>query len=69
MTHYHIRWSGKALLDWEHFSTPQEAKASAKQLVRLGETYAIEKHGERCPRCQAATNLRSMDGSFAEASA
>jgi hypothetical protein len=25
MTHYHIRWSGQALLDWQCFSTPEEA--------------------------------------------
>jgi hypothetical protein len=36
MTHYHIRWSGKVLLDWQCFSTPEEAKASARQLVRQG---------------------------------
>jgi hypothetical protein len=69
MTHYHIRWSGKALLDWERFNTPAEAEASAKQLLRHGETYTIEEHNDACPRCQAAMNLRSMHGSFTEASA
>jgi hypothetical protein len=69
MTHYHIRWSGKVLLDWQRFSTPEEAKASARQLVRLGETYAIEEHDETCPRCQAVMNLESMHSSFSEASA
>ncbi len=69
MTHYHIRWSGKALLDWQRFSTPEEAKESARQLVRQGETYIIEQHDETCPRCQAAMNVKSMHGSFNEASA
>ena len=69
MTHYHIRWSGKALLDWQRFSTPEEAKASARQLVRQGETYIIEEHDEACPRCEAAMNVKSMHGSFNEASA
>jgi hypothetical protein len=69
MTHYHIRWSGKALLDWQCFSTPEEAKASARQLVRQGETYTIEEHDEACPRCEAAMNVKSMHGSFNEASA
>jgi hypothetical protein len=48
MTHYHIRWSGKALLDWQRFSTPEEAKASARKLVRQGETYTIEEYDESC---------------------
>jgi hypothetical protein len=69
MTHYHIRWSGQALLDWQCFSTPEEAKASARQLVRQGETYSIEEHDETCPRCEAAMNVKSMHGSFNEASA
>ncbi len=69
MTHYHIRWSGKALLDWQRFSTPEEAKASARQLLGQGETYAIEEHYETCPRCEATMNAKSMHGSFNEASA
>ena len=69
MTHYHIRWSGKALLDWQCFSTPEEAKSSARQLVRLGETYVIEEQDETCSRCQAAMNANFLHGSFNEASA
>lgn len=69
MTHYHIRWSGNVLLDWECFSTSAEAEASAKQLVRQGETYVIEEHGETCPRCRAAMKVKSMHGTFNEASA
>jgi len=70
MTHYHIRWSGKALLDWQRFSTPEEAKASARKLVRQGETYTIEEQDdERCPRCHPSLNANSMHGSFNEASA
>jgi len=69
MTHYHIRWSGKALLDWQRFSAPEEAKASARQLVRQGETYSIEEHDETCPRCEAAMTVKSMHDSFNEASA
>ena len=68
MAHYHIRWSGKVLLDWQRFSTPEEAKASARQLVRPGETFVIE-HNETCRRCQAAMNVKSMHGSFNEANA
>ena len=69
MTHYHIRWSGKVLLDWQRFDTPEEAQASARQLVRHGETYTIEEHDEACPRCQAAMNTKSMHGDFNAASA
>ena len=69
MTHYHIRWSGKAVLDWQCFSTHEEAKASARQLVRLGETYTIEEHDEACPRCEAAMNVKSINGAFNGASA
>jgi hypothetical protein len=68
MTHYHIRWSGEVPLDWQRFSTPDEAKVSAKLLVRRAETYIIEEHDEACPRCQAVMNLTSMHGSFNEAS-
>jgi hypothetical protein len=57
--HFHIRWSSKATLDWERFSTSAEAEASAKQLVRLGETYAIEEHDGACTRCQQAMKPKS----------
>jgi hypothetical protein len=69
MAHYHIRWSGKAVLDWQCFSTHEEAMASARQLVRQGETYIIEEHDETCQRCQAAMNLKSTHSGFSEASA
>jgi hypothetical protein len=69
MTHYHIRWSGNLPLDWECFSTSSEAEASARQLLRQGETYIIEEHDETCARCRAAMNLKSMHGTFNEASA
>jgi len=69
MTHYHIRWSGQTLLDWQCFSTPEEAKESARQLVRQGETYIIEEHDEACARCQAAMNVKSMPSSFHAANA
>jgi hypothetical protein len=69
MTHYHIRWSGKVLLDWQRFSTPEEAKARAGQLVRQGETYIIEEHDETCSRCEATMNAKSMHSSCNEASA
>lgn len=62
MTHYHIRWSGKAPLDWQRFSTPDEAKISAKELVRRGETYVIEEYDEACPRCLGAMKVKSTCG-------
>ena len=57
--HYHIRWSGKAALDWERFPTRAEAEKSAKQLVRPYETYTIEEHDGACPRCQDAAKVKS----------
>jgi hypothetical protein len=54
MPHYHIHWSGKDALDWESFGSRAEAEASAKQLVRLGETYTIDERDEDCPRCRTA---------------
>jgi hypothetical protein len=54
LPHYHIRWSGKATLDWGCFSTRAQAEASAKQLVRQEETCTIEEHNGTCPRCQGA---------------
>lgn len=59
MPHYHIRWSDRTVLDWEPFSTRVEAEASAKQLVRSGETYNIEERDGECLRCQDAAKLKS----------
>ena len=67
--HYHIRWSRIARLDWECFSTYAKAEASARQLVRQVETYAIEEHNEACPRCRDAMKAKAASGSFNEASA
>lgn len=58
MPHYHIRWSGKAALDWEAFSTFVDANARAKQLVRLGESYTIEERDGECLRCEDAANVK-----------
>ena len=69
LPHYHIRWSGKATLDWERFSTPGEAEVSAKQLVRMGETYAIEEHDGMCLRCRDAMKAITARSSYIEASA
>jgi hypothetical protein len=57
--HYHIRWTRPAKLDWHPFSTLEEAKQAAEQLVLQGETYSIEKFGETCERC---AELRSAMG-------
>jgi hypothetical protein len=59
MPHYHIRWSDRAVLDWEPFSALADAEASAKQLVRSGETYIIEEHDGACPRCTDAAKVKS----------
>jgi len=51
MNQHHIR-SSNGRLDWERFSTSAEAQASGKQLMRPGETYAVEEYeDEACPNC------------------
>lgn len=66
--HYHIHWAGKAL-DWERFSSPAEAEASAKQLALPGETYTIEAHDGTCPRCQEVMKAKIAPNPSNEASA
>jgi hypothetical protein len=46
--HYHIRWAGKATLDWQQFGTREEAKAGAAHLVLPGESFTIEQCSEDC---------------------
>lgn len=52
--HYHIRWSGVARLDWEAFKTAAEAEASARELLREGETFTVEERDAFCTRCLRA---------------
>jgi hypothetical protein len=56
MPHYHIRWSNSTL-DWEAFSTSEEAEAQAQQLVRLGESYIILQADGDCQRCSSLPHL------------
>ena len=52
MRHYHIHWSdGK--IDWEPFSTVQDARARADELLRLDETYTIDEFGDDCAHCSS----------------
>jgi hypothetical protein len=69
LPHYHIRWSGRTTLDWEHFSTRKEAEVRAKQLVQPDETFTIEEHDGTCLRCRDAMKLKSEHGTSKEASA
>jgi len=57
--HYHIRWAGVPLLDYESFNTFVEAEAAVQVLARQGETYTIEEHGEVCQRCRDTTKAKS----------
>ena len=56
VTHYHIRWSNSKL-DWQAFRSPEEANASAGQLARQGESYAVEKFEGECWRCAQITEF------------
>jgi hypothetical protein len=63
--HHHIRWLN-AGLDWERFSTREEAEASARQLARPAETYAIVQYDdETCPQCQRLMKQRLSTGDTA----
>jgi hypothetical protein len=50
--HYHIRWSGALPTDLEPFATVGEAESAARQMVRVGESYSIEKFDNDCIRCR-----------------
>jgi hypothetical protein len=50
--HYHIRWFRRSELDWESFSTREEAETGARRLMRPNERYTIEEQSdEGCARC------------------
>jgi len=53
VVHYHIRWSDSKI-DWQVFTTSEEAQVEAVRLVRPGETYTIDEFGDECPQCRAA---------------
>jgi hypothetical protein len=57
--HFHIRWADVAKLDWESFSTHQEADARAREFLRTGEKYTIEEFTESCERCRPKTATAS----------
>ena len=49
--HYHIRWSDSKI-DWERFSTREEAEEAARQLARPGETFSLERvEDSACMQC------------------
>ena len=54
MIHYHIRWSNSQL-DWEQFSTRDEAEASAQDLALPDESYIIQEFDGTCSECAALT--------------
>jgi hypothetical protein len=60
--HYHIRWGGIPLLDWESFKARIEADAAAQLLARPSEKYTIEEVGEGCQRCRDAEKAKSTPG-------
>ena len=52
MNHYHICWD-KSNLDWEAFTTRDEAVVEAERLKRVDENYTIEERDDNCERCQS----------------
>jgi len=55
-THFHIRWSRTASLDWERFATRAEATLRALELARHGEKFTIEESEAKCSRCGALSS-------------
>jgi hypothetical protein len=55
--HFHIRWTGVKRLDWEAFSTRDQADIRAKEFVRQDETYSLEMFDESCPRCKGGSGI------------
>jgi hypothetical protein len=55
MNHFHVRWDNSKV-DWEAFTTKEEAKVQGERLKRPGETYVIE---ERDGDCQLCKRLKS----------
>jgi hypothetical protein len=50
--HYHIRWSDSKL-DWQRFSTRQEAEQAVRRLARPGETFTLEHFDDKtCMQCR-----------------
>jgi hypothetical protein len=51
-SHYHIRWSLDASLDWKPFRTKQEAMKVAEQIKKPSESYTAVKRDDECERCK-----------------
>jgi hypothetical protein len=51
--HFHIRWiiADSSRIDWEAFTSQDEAENMAKRLATSTETYAIEEFDGSCERC------------------
>lgn len=65
--HYHIRWSDSKL-DWERFSTRQEAERAATQLARPGETFTLEYVDDKaCMQCLKIPKGRSANDEIGDA--
>ena len=60
MSHYHIRWAQIPVLDWETFSTRDEAEAAAELLARPGEKYTIVELEDGCQRCRDAAKSKAV---------
>jgi hypothetical protein len=56
-THFHIRWSDGSKLDWERFNNQDDAEVGAQELVRSGESYAIEEFDDSCTQCKSLARL------------
>ena len=57
--HFHIRWS-RGLVDWEPFSTREEAMKRASERVAVGEAFGIEQvKNSACALCNRKASSAS----------
>jgi hypothetical protein len=53
-THFHVRWTKKAVFDWRPFETGHEALEHALQFARPAELFSIEEVlSTHCTMCRA----------------
>ena len=69
MSHYHIRWSGKAELDSGRYGSRGNAEENTELLVHRGKTHIIAGVGDNsCPCCPAPWRMADGDGAVTASS-
>jgi hypothetical protein len=52
--HFHILWitGDNSIIDWEPFTSRDEANTMAKRLVTIRVSFVIDEFDDSCPRCE-----------------